>query len=75
VIFPILCFTLCCPFETKRGSIFLFWTGIVFFDLIGFILLTKSLSCNVGVVNRVTVLFRISSLLEFISLKMERALL
>jgi len=53
----------------------LFWTGIVFFDLIGFILLTKSLSCNVGVVNRVTVLFRISSLLEFISLKMERALL
>jgi len=37
--------------------------------------LTKSLSCNVAVVNKVTVLFRISSLSELISIKIERALL
>jgi hypothetical protein len=29
VIFLLLCFTLC-PFVTKRGSNFYFWTGIVF---------------------------------------------
>jgi len=45
------------------------WPKREFVSFIGFILLTKSLSCNVVVLNRVTVLFRISSLSEFISLR------
>jgi hypothetical protein len=38
-------------------------------SFVGFIMLTKSLLCNVTVLNRDAILFRISSLLEFISLR------
>jgi len=51
------------------------WPNGEFVSLIGFILFTKSLLCNVAIINRVTVLFRISSLSEFIFLKIERVLL
>jgi hypothetical protein len=40
-----------------------------FVSFVGFSLLTKSLLCNVDILNRDAVLFRISSLLEFISLR------
>jgi hypothetical protein len=40
-----------------------------FLSFVGFILLTKLLLCNVPVSKRDDVLFRISNLLEFISLR------
>jgi hypothetical protein len=82
VVFNTL-FTLC-PFETKRKSIIFFWIGIIFLNqsrdfcsewpkegfvsFIGFILLTKSLSCNVAVLTGIPFILEFSKYSKFIYL-------
>jgi hypothetical protein len=48
------------------------WPNGEFVSFVAFILLTKSLLCNVAVLNNDAILFRISTLLEFISLRWKK---
>jgi hypothetical protein len=77
------------PFETKKGSILIFGPGLYFYtsqvifvlewpngefvSFVGFILLTKSLSCNVAVLTGISYHFRIIKYSEIISLIWKRA--